>query len=114
MAVVGLPPIVSGALDDFARAIRKRFGERVAEIVLFGSYARGEAGEDSDVDVLVLIDGLTDMEELEVVDLASAIKYAREEWVGLAPLPLSTTRAQELRARGRMLWRDIAAQGVSL
>ena len=83
-------------------------------VVLFGSYARGGAGEDSDVDVLVVIDALTDREELEVVDLASAIKRGCEDWVGLAPLPLSTSRARELRAQGRMLWRDIAAEGVAL
>jgi predicted nucleotidyltransferase len=114
MAVLGLPGIVSGALDELARAVRDRFGERVSEIVLFGSYARGGAGEDSDVDVLVVIDALTDREELEVVDLASAIKRGREDWVGLAPLPLSTSRARDLRSRGRLLWRDIAAEGVPL
>lgn len=51
MAVLGLPRIVSRALDDLACAVRDRFGVRVSEIVLFGSYARGGAGEDSDVDV---------------------------------------------------------------
>lgn len=103
MAALGLPRIVSRALDELARAVRERFGERVSEIVLFGSYARGGAGEDSDVDVLVVIDALTDREELEIVDLASAIKRSCEDWVGLAPMPLSTSRARELRSRGRML-----------
>jgi predicted nucleotidyltransferase len=31
----------------------------VRKLRLFGSYARGEANEDSDVNVLVLVDGLT-------------------------------------------------------
>ena len=103
MAALGLPRIVSRALDELARAVRERIGERVSEIVLFGSYARGGAGEDSDVDVLVVIDALTDREELGIVDLASAIKRSCEDWVGLAPMPLSTSRARELRSRGRML-----------
>ncbi len=32
------------------------FGEHLKTVVLFGSYARGDAGEGSDVDVLVLVD----------------------------------------------------------
>lgn len=109
-----LPQIVAEALDRLRRAVRDRFGERTSEIVLFGSYARGTAREDSDVDVLVVIDDLTDREEVEIVDLASAIKRSSAEWVGLAPLPLSTARAAELRSRGRLLFRDIASEGVRL
>ena len=33
------------------------FGERLAGALLYGSEARGDAGEDSDVDVLVLLHG---------------------------------------------------------
>jgi predicted nucleotidyltransferase len=33
------------------------FGDRLLGVVLFGSYARGEAGTDSDVDLLVVVDG---------------------------------------------------------
>lgn len=32
------------------------YGERLKAIYLFGSYARGEAGEESDVDVLIVLD----------------------------------------------------------
>lgn len=109
-----MPPIIGDALERFARAVRDRFGARASEIVLFGSYARGSAHEDSDVDVLVVVDDLTDREELEVLDLADAIKRSSAEWVGIAPLPLSTARATELRSRGRALWTDIAAEGVRL
>jgi len=114
MLVAGLPRTIAEALDQLARAVRARFGGRAEEIVLFGSYARGTAVEDSDVDVLVVVDALTEAEELEIVDLASSIKRSGEEWVGLAPLPLSSERAAELRAGGRMLWSDIAREGISL
>ncbi|MEO0488677.1 MAG: nucleotidyltransferase domain-containing protein [Cyanobacteria bacterium P01_A01_bin.123] len=33
------------------------YGARLREVVLFGSYARGEARPDSDVDVLVVLSG---------------------------------------------------------
>ena len=42
------------AAEDFARRVRTALGDRVDSIVLYGSVARGEAGPDSDVDVLVV------------------------------------------------------------
>ena len=42
------------AAEDFARRVRTVLGDRVDSIVLYGSVARGEAGPDSDVDVLVV------------------------------------------------------------
>lgn len=42
------------ALDDFAEEMKGRHGEKIEEIILYGSYARGEETEESDVDVLVI------------------------------------------------------------
>ena len=43
------------ALREHKTALARRFG--VAEISLFGSFARGDAGADSDIDILVRFDG---------------------------------------------------------
>ena len=34
----------------------KMYGKKVKRVILYGSYARGEATKDSDVDILVVID----------------------------------------------------------
>ena len=34
----------------------KTYGERIKKVILYGSYVRGEATRDSDIDMLVLID----------------------------------------------------------
>jgi hypothetical protein len=60
---------VSRALDDLdetthwylermARALRSRFGEGFVSLVLYGSRARGTHRDDSDIDVLVVIETL--------------------------------------------------------
>ena len=50
--------------DRFLPALRQRldalYGDRLVRAVLFGSYARGEATEKSDVDVLVVLGGEVD------------------------------------------------------
>jgi uncharacterized protein len=109
-----LPPVVSEALDRFGSALRERFGQRLSEVVLFGSRARGEAHEDSDVDVLVVIDDLSDQERLAVLDLASAADRATADWVGLAPLVYSFQQAARMRSGGRRLFQDIDREGIRL
>ncbi|MCK4626910.1 MAG: nucleotidyltransferase domain-containing protein [Phycisphaerae bacterium] len=37
--------------------LKDAFGERLRGVVLYGSEARGQAGPDSDIDFLVLLDG---------------------------------------------------------
>ncbi len=46
---------VLGALRDHKATLGRRFG--VAALALFGSFARDDAGADSDVDLLVRFDG---------------------------------------------------------
>lgn len=107
-----LPQTLRLALAEYAERLRAVFGERLVELRLFGSYARGDAHEDSDVDVLVLIDGLTDL-ELGVVagEVAPIIQKTR---LPLAPLPMSSERLATLRRQGRALAGDLDREGISL
>jgi len=114
LAPTPIVPLVETALERFSRALRERFGPRLRELVLFGSYARGEAHEDSDVDVLVVVDDLSDDERNEIVNIAYGIGLAADDWVGLSPLALSTARAHEQRATGRRIWTEIESEGVRL
>src|SRR5207237_4813697 len=53
---------LSGAFDpheiarEVARDVRELYGERVTSILLFGSWARGDAHPESDIDLLVVLD----------------------------------------------------------
>ena len=42
------------AVEHFAATLRERWGSEIIEIHLFGSKARGDAGLESDVDLLVV------------------------------------------------------------
>ena len=50
-----LSPAVQAALAEAREALRERYGARLLRLVLYGSHARGEAHEESDVDVLVVL-----------------------------------------------------------
>jgi hypothetical protein len=110
-----LPAAVRAALGRFTASVRARFGDRVRELTLFGSHARGDAHDESDVDVLVVIDDLSETDRRDVMDLAHDADAAdREAWVGVSPLPYSTAQAGELRAREKRLLRDVDAEGIPL
>jgi len=42
-------------LREVKEKLKEILGEDLVEVILFGSYARGDAREDSDVDVLVVV-----------------------------------------------------------
>lgn len=107
-------PEVAVALERFRQLARSRFGDRLQELTVFGSRARGDAREDSDVDILVVVDQLSESERDEVFDLAWRAAMAGEEYVVLAPIPYSSERAAESRRLEKRLMREIDAQGIRL
>ena len=50
---------LNGYIDRLVRECRAAFGSRLLYAGLQGSYLRGEAREDSDIDVMLVLDGLT-------------------------------------------------------
>jgi uncharacterized protein len=51
-----MDPKVKCLVDQVKAQLSERYGEGIRRVILYGSHARGEATENSDVDVLVLTD----------------------------------------------------------
>jgi predicted nucleotidyltransferase len=41
-------------IEKYVAIVSEKWGESVEDIILFGSVARGDAGEDSDIDLLIV------------------------------------------------------------
>lgn len=52
-----LPSNVEAALAELKAVLTDLYGKRLRGLYLFGSYARGDFREDSDVDVLIVLAG---------------------------------------------------------
>jgi len=107
-----IPRSLRPALDGYAARLRARFGERLRDVRLFGSFARGEAGPRSDVDVLVVVDGLTDAEIGDAAGEAAPVIV--ETGVPLAPVAMSTSRLERLREEERSFARALDTEGISV
>ena len=84
---------------EYARLVRKALGRHVMDIILFGSHARGDAGEGADYDCVVIVDHKTpDVREV-VLDadvamldrhgsLFAALLYDESQWQRVQQSPL--------------------------
>jgi predicted nucleotidyltransferase len=47
-------------LEDVKKSLKKVYGKQLKGIILFGSYARGDSTEGSDIDIILLLEGIED------------------------------------------------------
>lgn len=73
-----MPDVLTVLLGNYREAITEIFGEKLSRIVLFGSYARGDFNQNSDMDIMILVD--VQPEEIShYADLVYDITYDFEE-----------------------------------
>ena len=56
------PELIPEVAREARDRLRRLYGSRLQHVVLYGSCARGEAGEGSDIDLLVVLDDFDDVE----------------------------------------------------
>jgi predicted nucleotidyltransferase len=107
-----LPSAIASAIREAADRLRARFAERLVEVVLFGSYAWGAADEGSDVDLCIVIEGLTHTERSEAMDITAEVGIERD--VLLAPLVWSSEDLRLRLVREQALAEDIQKRGARM
>ncbi|GEM_PF-199355 len=85
-------------LKEFKTEIKELYGKRLKKVILYGSWARGEATEDSDIDVLIVLEGkvLPGREIDRMIDIITKInlKYG----VLISVYPVSEKDFHEVRS----------------
>lgn len=106
-----IPPHVRAALAEVKARLEALYGDRLDRVILYGSYARGDARPDSDVDLLVVLHGevepCTEGRQISAVRLALSIRHG----VDVSMQPYSLTEAADLN---RPLMHSVADEGVAL
>lgn len=82
-----MPNAVSNIIYDFSVELRKILGNDLSKVILYGSYARGDFRENSDVDVMILVKiAAEEIEKIEddIFDLAFDIEM--EHGIHISPI----------------------------
>lgn len=58
-----MPNAIVNIVNGFTENVEKLFGNKLSKIILYGSYARGDYRENSDVDIMILV-RMSDEEEI--------------------------------------------------
>ena len=104
-------PEIERLLDDLKQRLQTLYGERLVEVVLFGSVARGEDTSESDVDVLVVLRGPVDRyaESGPLADIM--VEMMARYYAFVTPVVFSE---EEFRTADWPLLRNVRAEGIAL
>ena len=97
-------------LETFAHLVRKKVSLR--SVVLFGSRARGDAEPDSDMDVLVIVDDLSEKDEDYISECAWEAGF--ESGVVVVPVVFSRVEWENGPERYSLLAEAVKSDGVYL
>lgn len=106
-----LPPAVRQAVEELRQSLARLYGERFAGLYLYGSYARGDFREESDVDLLLLLKGeVNPMAELNrLSEMLSDLCLRYDVLIAVYPVP-----EEWLMVRKSPLFENVRREGVAL
>jgi predicted nucleotidyltransferase len=82
-----MPIAIQDIINAFARDMRQVFGDKLERVIVYGSYARGDYTENSDVDVMILVN-IPNEEITGYLDVVSdcAFEYMMKYGVDISPV----------------------------
>jgi len=85
--------------EQYAEEVKEELQE-IKSVILFGSVMHGLPTEESDIDILILVDSEADQEDIEEAVWTIRDRYEREENVNISPIVMSQKKF-ELHAKNR-------------
>lgn len=99
-------------LGEVKKYLDDLLGDHAFKMILFGSRARGDYNEDSDVDVAIIVRGLTREMKNKILERVAAIEL--KYLLPISALVLSEEEFNRLKRRERRIALDIQKEGIPL
>lgn len=97
-------------LKELKTILEPFLGDRLQRMILFGSMARGDYRDDSDIDVAIVIRRLTRELKHEILDRVAEVELKR--LMPVSVLVFSEEEFNRLKRRERRIALDIEREGV--
>lgn len=103
-------PIIEPIVREFKAALQTMYGDRLRDVVLYGSYARGDYDDESDIDLMMILND-------EKVDTYAEIRRVSDLEANLlltygfviSPLPTSYTR---YKTSSMPIYQEVRREGL--
>ncbi|MBL7063020.1 MAG: nucleotidyltransferase domain-containing protein [Anaerolineae bacterium] len=107
-----LPERERRAIEAFLKRVRRAYPQRVKQMRLFGSKARGDSNADSDIDILLVVDEEDWRFRHAISNVAADVSLAYD--VLVEPRVIGQARWDEMRRHRFALYENVQAEGVGL
>jgi len=99
-------------LRDLKKNLEHLLGDRLVNILLFGSRARGDFSDESDIDVAIIVRELTQKLKDKILDEVAQLELEYDMPISL--LVFSEEDYHHLKKRERRIVLDIEREGIPL
>ncbi len=99
-------------LHDLKQKLETVLEDIEAEIVLYGSRAKGDFDQDSDIDVAVIVPGLTREKKDQILEAVAEVEFDHSR--AISALVFSKSDFDRLYERQRRIALDIKHEGIAL
>ena len=109
-----MPVHISDIMQEFAKSVRKMLNNSLDSVIVYGSYARGDYSELSDIDVMLLVSlGEEDIKKIsdQISDLA--FDFMMKYGVDISPV-ITNTDHFNYWADNLPYYRNVRDEGVKL
>lgn len=69
-----MPNTTRNLIESYIKGLKDIYGDHLKQVILYGSYARGDYRDDSDIDIMLLVD-LSDIQIKDYFDNLSDLTY---------------------------------------
>lgn len=102
--------IIKKVANEYKSSLQKIYGKRLAEVILFGSFARGENHDESDLDFAIIlknkeINSIKEMEKVSQISSILSLKYG----IMISSFPTTINKKQTSQ---QGIYREIRKDGI--